>query len=208
LIFGHCGANIAGLLNRGGAIALFAQLPYAADVINANRDWFRYDWIWEKSCAVGFLNANRMPLRAHENILIFYDGLPTFNPQKTAGESYATRSGNHKTSIYGRYKPIYKTINADGQRYPRDVINFAREQHTIHTAQKPVKLCEYLILTYTDPGETVLDNCMGSGSTGVACVNTGRNFIGIELDEKIFDMAKKRIEDSVQGNLFYADFSE
>jgi site-specific DNA-methyltransferase (adenine-specific) len=184
-------------------------MPFVCDLINANRDWFRYEWIWEKTSAVGFLAAQRMPLRAHENILIFCDKMPPYNPQKTAGKPYANKhGGNRTTTTYGHWYKNVPSVNIDGQRYPRDVINFAREQHTIHPTQKPVKLCEYFILTYTNPGETVLDNCMGSGSTGVACVNTGRNFIGIELDEKIFDMAKKRIEDSVQGNLFYADFSE
>lgn len=139
-----------------------------------------------------------MPLKAHENILIFYDKLPTYNPQKTFGHKYYRAIHNKSSTNYGKKNDYAETICEDGSRYPVDVIKFAQcncsKDKPIHPTQKPVDLLEYLIKTYTNEGETVLDNCMGSGSTGVACVNTNRNFIGIELDEHYFEVAKNRIE--------------
>lgn len=181
------------IIRDGGAIVLFAQQPFACDLIQSNRKWFRYEWIWEKSCAVGFLNANRMPLRAHENILVFYNKLPTYNPQKTNGKPYRAKSGNRATTNYGIFDGDYRTVNLDGKRYPRDVIRFNGETG-YHPTQKPVPLCEYLIKTYTNEGELVLDNCMGSGTTGLACVNTNRRFIGMELDKEYLRIAKERLE--------------
>ena len=177
------------IIRDGGAIVLFAQQPFACDLIQSNRKWFRYEWIWEKSCAVGFLNANRMPLRAHENILVFYNKLP----QKTNGKPYRAKSGNRATTNYGIFDGDYRTVNLDGKRYPRDVIRFNGETG-YHPTQKPVPLCEYLIKTYTNEGELVLDNCMGSGTTGLACVNTNRRFIGMELDKEYLRIAKERLE--------------
>lgn len=181
------------IIRDGGAIVLFAQQPFACDLIQSNRKWFRYEWIWEKSCAVGFLNANRMPLRAHENILVFYNKLPTYNPQKTNGKPYRAKSGNITSTNYGIFNGDYRTVNLDGKRYPRDVIRFNGETG-YHPTQKPVPLCEYLIKTYTNEGELVLDNCMGSGTTGLACVNTNRRFIGMELDKEYLRIAKERLE--------------
>jgi len=179
------------IVKIGGAIVLFSQMPFTIDVVNSNRDNFRYEWVWEKGNASGFLNANRMPLKAHENILVFYKKLPTYNPQKTDGKPYqATRRG-----VCTNYNEIQNipTVNEDGKRYPRDVIKFSKETG-FHPTQKPVDLCEYLINTYTNPGDLVLDNCMGSGTTGVACKNLNRNFIGIELNEEYFEIARERIE--------------
>lgn len=136
-----------------------------------------------------------MPLKAHENILVFYKKLPIYNPQKTQGKPYKASSTNKATSNYGKFNTGYCTDNVDGLRYPLDVIKF-NKQTGFHPTQKPVALNEYLIKTYINEGETVLDNCMGSGSAGVACVNTNRNFIGFELDEGYFDIAKKRIEEA------------
>ena len=181
------------IIRDGGAIVLFAQQPFACDLIQSNRKWFRYEWIWEKSCAVGFLNANCMPLRAHENILVFYNKLPTYNPQKTNGKPYRAKSANRTSTNYGIFDGDYQTVNLDGKRYPRDVIRFNGETG-YHPTQKPVPLCEYLIKTYTNEGELVLDNCMGSGTTGLACVNTNRRFIGMELDKEYLRIAKERLE--------------
>lgn len=186
------------IIKSGGAIVLFSQLPFTADLINANRKQFRYEWIWEKDNASGFLNANKMPLKKHENILIFYDRLPTYNPQFTSGKTYFRRRGTQTTN-YGKYKPLDKTY--DGKRYPVDVIKSnvpkvlfgKRNEKNAAPTQKPVALLEYLINTYTNEGETVLDNCMGSGSTGIACMNTGRDFVGMELDEDFYNMAVDRI---------------
>lgn len=157
---------------------------------------FRYEWIWEKPLAQGFLNANKMPLRATENISVFYKKLPTYNPQMTSGKPY--NKGIRKANCTTNYGDFGETNakNETGERYPVNVLKFSNGNHKqiFHPTQKPVALLEYLIKTYTNTGETVLDNCMGSGSTGVACVNTGRNFIGIELDEKYFEIAQERIK--------------
>lgn len=181
------------IVKSGGIIALFSQLPFSVDLINANRKQFRYEWVWEKSQGLGYLNARKMPLRCHESILIFYDRLPTYNPQFTKGKPYEKL--NRLSPIYGKRKCTMSKSN--GIRYPRDVLRFKSVNCTgekvYHSTQKPVDLLEYLIKTYTNESETVLDNCMGSGSTGVACVNTSRNFIGIELDEHYFQVAKDRI---------------
>lgn len=189
------------IIKHGGAIALFSQQPFSSDLIQANRKMFRYEWIWEKPNAVGFLNANRMPLRAHENILIFYDKLPVYNPQKKQGKPYVAKSGNRTSSNYGDFDGTWHTSNATGLRFPRDVISFNKEQG-LHPTQKPVPLCEYLIRTYTNTGDIVLDNCMGSGSTGVACVNSNRSFIGMELNLEYFDVACQRISDALESQSF------
>ena len=146
-----------------------------------------------------FLNANRTPLRTHENILVFYRKLPTYNPQKWQGKPYSAKSGVTKTNNYGTYKTEHHTDCSDGKRYPVDVVKFnnGNNKGRKHPTQKPVDLLEYLIRTYTNEGETVLDFTAGSGSTGVACVNTNRRFIGIELDDGYFNIAKKRIEEAV-----------
>lgn len=185
------------LVKIGGVIALFSQQPFTTDLIQANRKQFRYEWIWQKVQGTGHLNSHKMPLKAHENILIFYDKLPTYNPQKTFGHKYYRAIHNKSSTNYGK-QDLCETICEDGSRYPVDVIKFAQcncsKDKPVHPTQKPVDLLEYLIKTYTNEGETVLDNCMGSGSTGIACVNTNRNFIGIELDEHYFEVAKNRIE--------------
>lgn len=184
-----------------GAIVLFAQTPFDKVLGCSNLKLLRYEWIWEKTQATGHLNAKKMPMKAHENILVFYKKLPVYNPQKTTGHqpihSYTKYiSTQNNTELYGY---MGKEISGGGEteRFPRSVITFASDKQTccLHPTQKPVALLEYLIRTYTNEGDTVLDSCMGSGSTGVACVNTNRNFIGIELDESYFNIAKTRIEE-------------
>ena len=173
-------------------IVLFSQLPFAVDVIAGNRKNYRYEWIWHKTNAVGFLDANWKPLRAHENILVFsVDKKSTYSPQWWWGEAYKTKR-HSQTTNYGKHART-ATASPDGKRYPIDVLTYPRDQG-FHPTQKPVKLLEYLILTYTNAGETVLDFTMGSGSTGVACVNTGRDFIGIELDDGYYVTARQRID--------------
>ena len=149
-----------------------------------------------KTMAVGFLNANRMPLRAHENILVFYEHLPTYHPQKTPGKPYSAKQSARPTRNYGHFDRAV-TING-GERFPRDVLTFSNGNNAskIHPTEKPVDLLKYMIRTYTDDGETVLDSCMGSGSCGVACRHLGRNFIGIEKDAGYFEVAKARIEEA------------
>lgn len=184
------------IIKPNGAIVLFSQLPFAVDLINGNRKYFRYEIIWQKTSALGFLNANKMPLRAHENILIFYKKLPTYNSQKTVREPYIrTRKG---TSELFHDLIRAETVNANGERYPTDIVKFCNANHRDqkHSTQKPTGLLEWLIKTYTNPGEVVLDSCMGSGSTGVACINTGREFIGIELNKNFFSVAQERIAEA------------
>lgn len=187
------------VLKPGGVALLFAQMPFGADLINSNRKWFRYEWIWYKTMAVGFLNANRMPLRSHENILVFYEKLPKYHPQKTQGEPYLRKRAGRRTTNYGKFVDM-ETSSPDGTRFPIDVISFsnANNSNKIHPTEKPIDLLEYMIRTYTDEGETVLDSCMGGGSCGVACQHLGRNFIGIEKDVGYFEAAKKRIEEAAK----------
>lgn len=180
------------IIKDNGAILLFCQMPFGAHLITENEKFFRYEIIYQKPNAVGFLNANKMPLRAHENILVFYKKLPTFNPQKTEGKPYKCKSGNRTSNNYGIFNGDFHTENASGYRFPIDIIKFNKEQG-LHPTQKPVPLLEYLIKTYTNEGDTVLDNTMGSGTTGVACKNLNRSFIGIEMDDKYFEIAKNRI---------------
>lgn len=183
---------------RNAAIVLFSQMPFGAELIMSNRKMFRYEWIWEKPLGVGFLNAKKMPLRCHENILVFYQQLPTYNPQMRQGKPYSAEKPTTNTLNYGKRHGVH--AGNDGEHYyPRDTIkflqvtNFAPEVN-YSPQQKPVPLLEYLIRTYTNEGELVLDATMGSGSTGVACINTGRKFIGYELNSKYFDISKQRLE--------------
>lgn len=186
------------VLKSGGVVLLFAQMPFGADLISSNRRWYRYEWIWHKTMPVGFLNANRMPLRTHENILVFYEHLPTYHPQKTPGKPYTATRSTRATRNYGRFDRA-TTVN-DGDRCPRDVLTFSNGNNAskIHPTEKPVDLLAYMIRTYTDEGDTVLDSCMGSGSCGVACQHLGRSFIGIEKDLGYFEAARKRIADAVK----------
>ena len=180
------------IIKDNSAILLFSQMPFGANLIMSNPKMFRYEWIWEKENSTGFLNAKKMPLKKHENILVFYKHLPTYNPQMREGfKSYSQTQGRH-SSNYGAYEEGHIT-SSDGTRYPIDIIEFNRDKSGLHPTQKPIALLEYLIKTYTNEGDTVLDNCMGSGSTGVACINTNREFIGMELDEKYYKIACERL---------------
>ena len=181
------------IIKDHGAIVLFSQMPFGASLIMSNPKMFRYEWIWEKNQAAGFLNAKKMPLRKHENILVFYKHLPTYNPQglikldePIQEEGSANRNGKN-------YGVADKSFIRTHKNYPTDIITFSKDTG-YHPTQKPVDLLEYLIKTYTNEGDLVLDNCMGSGSTGVACVNTNRDFIGMELNEEYFIIACERIE--------------
>ena len=175
------------------AIVLTAQTPFDKVLGCSNLAMLKYEWVWEKTKATGHLNANRAPMKAHENILVFCAGTPTYNPQKTPGKPYKPNGGASKRDNYGAFEAVRKGSD-DGSRFPRDIQVFTHETSPLHPTAKPVALMEYLIRTYTNEGQTVLDNTMGSGTTGVACINTGRRFIGIERDEKYFEIAKQRIE--------------
>ena len=187
------------IIKDNGAICLFGQGLFTANLICSNKEMYRYDLNWEKTKAGGFLNARRMPLQAHENISVFYKKLPVYNPQMEAGKPYikkAVTNGDGKN--YGKFDRVGEIAVNEGTRFPRSVIKISNDNHkSLHPTQKPVELLEWLIHTYTNENETILDNCMGSGSTGVACVNTNRRFLGIELDNTYFESAKKRIEETV-----------
>ena len=179
------------IIKDNGAIALFAQTPFDKVLGVSNLKMLKYEWIWEKEQGTGFLNAKKMPLKNHENILIFYKKLPIYNPQMGKGKPY-TLERNTYTVNYGKQVDMVRTENT-GERYPLTILKFKRDKEKLHPTQKPVALLEYLIKTYTNEGEIVLDNCMGSGSTGVACLNTDRRFIGIEKDDRYFEIACNRI---------------
>jgi len=178
-----------------GPVVLFAQTPFDKVLGASNLAELRYEWIWEKTNATGHLNANRAPLKAHENVLVFYRSQPTYNPQKTTGHVRKTSKGGGKQSaIYNSHDTSARAYDST-ERYPRSVQVFAsdKQRSKLHPTQKPVALCEYLVRTYSNPGDLVLDNCMGSGTTGVACQATDRRFIGIESDPAIFAIAANRL---------------
>ena len=184
------------IIKPNGAIVMTASQPFTTTLIASNMKMFRYCWVWKKSKATNFLNAKKQPLRKHEDICVFYKKPPTYKPQMTKGDPYTKGiRKNQLTGSYGDFSAI-EVKSEDGMRYPTDVVYFKTaesEGAVLHSTQKPVALMEYLIKTYTNEGETVLDFTMGSGSTGVACKNLNRKFIGIELDEEYFKIAQDRI---------------
>jgi len=182
------------VLKPKGSVILFGSQPFTTDLISSNRQWFKYEMTWDKGRGSGHLNAKIMPLRIHDNIIVFGEGKITYNPQMTDGKAY-TRTSNSE-SCRGNYnKHKDSTIINDGYRYPTTIIYYpiGRQQDKTHPTEKPIGLLEILVKQYTNEGETVLDNCMGSGSTGCACKKTGRHFIGIEKDENYFNLAVDRI---------------
>lgn len=184
------------LIKENGAIALFGSEPFSSYLRISNIKNFKYDWVWGKESGTGFLNAKKQPLRITEYISIFYKKQSTYNPQMRKGfKKYECKQGTTKSENYGRQTGAFTISNGD--RYPLNYIEFKRDKDKLHPTQKPVDLMEYLIKTYTNEGEIVLDFTMGSGTTGVACVNLNRKFIGIELDDKYFEIAQKRINDAL-----------
>ena len=186
------------VIKDNGAIVLTASQPFASELICSNRKLFRYEWIWEKENSTNFLNAKKNPLKKHENILVFYKKLPVYNPQMSKGKPYTAVRKEKPSLNYYKNQKMAKTVS-DGERYPISIIKFSRDKEKLHPTQKPVALFEYLIRTYTNERETVLDNCMGSGTTAIACLNTNRNFIGFELDEEYWKIANERIEKYMKG---------
>ncbi len=175
---------------------LFGKEPFSSNLRLSNLAEYKYDWIWVKNRGTNFLNCKKMPLFGYENVCVFYKKNPFYQPQMKTGKPYKCRQGK-QTGAFGtnNNKKIY-TVNC-GERYPLNILNFKSQNgRNIHPTQKPVELLEYLIKTYTNVGDIVLDFTMGSGTTGVACKNLNRNFIGIELDKKYFDIAEKRINET------------
>ena len=195
------------IIKDNGAIVLTASQPFTSALVMSNVEMFKYDLVWNKNLATGFLNANRMPLRSHEEILIFYKKQPIYNPQKIKGKKNHSRGKNKcKTNnLYGYHK--IAEDNFTELKHPKSVLEIQKEHpsKTIHPTQKPVALFEYLIKTYTNENDLVLDNCAGSGTTGIACINTKRNYILIEKEKEYYDIIIKRIkevEDLEKSKLF------
>jgi site-specific DNA-methyltransferase (adenine-specific) len=185
------------IIKDRGAIVLTAAQPFTSALVMSNPGLFKYDLVWEKSQATGFLNAKKMPLRKHESILVFYKKLPTYNPQYSEGKPYvAKKSADKNKGNYGKFSDNITV--SDGRRYPVSVLPFKNGGKTHHPTQKPVKLFEYLIRTYSNEGEIVLDNCMGSGTTAVAAIRSNRKFIGFELEPEYVEIANKRISDELK----------
>lgn len=198
------------LIKPNGAIVLTASQPFTSALVMSNPKMFKYEWIWEKSKASNFLLAKKQPLKAHENVLVFANGTPNYYPQKTQGKPYY-RGGvkeKHDNPEVSNNIPNYHSHirkSEDGMRLPRSVQYFTTAEFDgkFHPTQKPIALMEYLIKTYTNENETVLDNCMGSGTTGLACKLTNRKFIGIEKEPEYFNIAQKRISETQAGGLFF-----
>lgn len=195
------------IIKDNGAVVLFSDEPFTSQLINSNLKTFRYKWIWNKTRGSNFQNARFMPMKSHEEICVFYKSKPTYNPQFWYSKPYKTKERKRKKEIQGlsggsASRVCTATISKDGRRYPLSILEFKRDNKRIHPTQKPVALLEYLIKTYTNENETVLDNCMGSGSTGVACINTDRNFIGFELDENYFNIAQDRLRKAEDEHVF------
>jgi site-specific DNA-methyltransferase (adenine-specific) len=204
------------VIKKNGAIVVTAQQPFATDCINANRKYFRYEWIWEKTQKQGFFAANKMPLRAHENVLVFYKALPTYNPQKSKAEALTTSKTASKKNL--DYSGVYTSGSCaayrnntlwqeTGLRFPSSVVKINNwngalfgntKNATKHPTQKPLALFEYFIRTYTNEGETVLDCFAGSGTTAVAAINTGRKYIVVEKEQKYVDIIRERVAQAEQ----------
>ena len=178
------------IIKPNAAIVFTSMQPFTTDLIQSNRKMFRYSLVWSKNEVTGFLNAKKQPLRSHEDILVFYQKQPTYNPKMTQGKNVLKGTGR-ASSNYDTFtfKPHYSELY-----YPKSIIEIPQQRvKGGHPTQKPVALFEYLIKTYTNEGETVLDNCMGSGTTAIACINTNRNYIGFELSEEYCKIAEERI---------------
>lgn len=195
------------IIKPNGAVVLFCRQPFSSKLVMSNTAWYKYSYVWCKNLKTGNLNARNRPMGSYEEVAVFYEHQPTYNPQKIL-RTYQQKSGNTKNSLttnYGKQKEEYTDRQSewlmpddviDGDDIPFTALYYDCVHNSsgkLHPTQKPVELLEYLIKTYTNEGDTVLDNCMGSGSTGVACINTNRNFIGMELDENYFHIAEERI---------------
>lgn len=183
------------IIKKNGAIVLFSSQPFTSVLINSNIKNFKYTWVWEKSKATNYLNAKKQPLRASEDICVFYQKQPTYNPQMTEGKPYNKGTALRETEVYGSQVAV--EVKSDGARYPRNVIYFKTaesEGKVVHPTQKPLALLEYLIQTYSNEGEIILDNTAGSFSTAVAATKLNRNWIGIEQEEKYCKIGLERLE--------------
>lgn len=189
------------VVKDNGAIVLFACEPFASRLRMSNIDWYRYDWVWNKKRPTGQLNAKRQPLRQHEMICVFYKKQCTYNPifhENRLRRTFVGRINKIQSENYGRQCDYVSNITANSKSYPRSIIEQTciignSKEKVSHPNQKPIPLLEYLVKTYSSPGDVILDNCMGSGTTAIACIKTGRNFIGFELDKKYYDISTRRL---------------
>lgn len=185
------------VITDNGIILLYAQQPFASDLINAYRKYFRYEIIWEKTKPVGFFNAKKMPLRSHENILVFYKKLPKYNPTLKDCEKKVKRPD--ESGVYGTRRSRSNEYTMTKTGYPRTVLKYTNVFNPqLHPTQKNVELNEFLINLFTDEGDLVVDNTMGSCSTGIACLNTNRRFLGMELNDEYFKVASERVEKKIK----------
>jgi site-specific DNA-methyltransferase (adenine-specific) len=202
------------IIKHNGAIVLFGSQPFTSELIMSNREWFKYEIVWEKSRPSGFLHAKNKPMKTHENIVVFSPGTTvhenqsdarmTYNPQMQKGKPYIKKmKHDSRVGVWaaGNRTPLELRTNInDGWRFPHTIVAFDNDNHnSLHETAKPVDLLAYLVRTYTNPGETVLDCTMGSGTTGVAALQTGRQFVGIEIDPGYFDISHRRIEDAARA---------
>ena len=186
------------IIKDNGAIVLFGSEPFSSALRMSNIKNFKYDWIWDKvNRYTGYGSCKYAPLKRYEIVSVFYKSKPTYNPQMMQGKPYK-KTGDYSSKIYGTDK-VKKHGKNNGERYPFNILQYKgddKKNGFLHPTQKPIALLEYLIKTYTNEGDVVLDNCMGSGSTCVACVNTGRHYIGFELDPQYYDIACKRLDEA------------
>ena len=186
------------IAKNNAAIVLTASQPFTSALVMSNPKMFSHEWVWNKTHAANFPNANKQPLKIHENVLVFARKQPTYNPQKVLGAKNHNQNRDRPFKTDSRVLETRVDCDLSGMKHPKSIQEFPKHSSScgFHPTQKPVALMEYLIRTYTNEGETVLDNTMGSGTTGVACANTGRKFIGIEMDEKFFGIAEQRIQEA------------
>ena len=187
------------VIKDNGAIVLFAQTPFDKVLGSSNLKMLKYEWIWEKTQATGHLNAKKMPMKAHENILVFYKKMPTYNPQKTTGHkpmNSGVRRSSLKNENYNEINKVDLPFGGDTDRYPRTVLEFKsdKQKKYLHPTQKPLSLIEYMIRTYTNEGDLILDNTCGSGTTGLGAKNLSRDYIMMEQDPKYYEIACKRVQ--------------
>lgn len=195
------------LIKDNGVIALFGQGMFTAEVMQSNKPWWKYNLIWDKVLPSGFLNANRMPLRNHKDIMIFYKKAPIYTPQKYKGAKCHSRGKKIEQTAEGNKNyGEYKIVETEGDmKYPKSILTYTKKHASkmLHPTEKSIDLCEWLIKSYTKENDLVLDNCMGVGTTGIACKNLNRKFIGMELDNTYYDVSIERI-----NNTTYSSFDK
>jgi site-specific DNA-methyltransferase (adenine-specific) len=190
------------IIKDNGAIVLTASQPFTSNLVMSNPKLFRYSLVWEKSKSTGYLNSKKMPMRSHEDILVFYKNLPTYNPQMVDGDPYDKGKAHRPTDVYREQKGEIHVKNETGKRYPRSVQYFKTaesEGKVYHPTQKPISLMEWLVKTYSNEGDMVLDNTIGGGTTAIACIRTNRKYIGIDVSEEYINITNQRINEEINN---------